>query len=251
MYMYYEARGHNGTIPIVFGHGWGRDHKDFIPVVELLGENVRVIMLDFPGFGNSPHPDAAWDTKEYARATRAFLAEELGLTRYIWVGHSFGGRVGLRLGEMPDSPVEHLFVVAGAGVKRSMTLAARVRAKWRGWSFRLRKRRARNEQELVEIEKKFGSRDYVNSRDIGMREIFIKTVEEDQAQLVSSITCRTTLIYGSRDTETPPEIGELLHRLIPHSTYLECSEFDHHTILTRGRHQLALMLREALEGIAK
>lgn len=240
--------GRKDAFPVVFGHGWGRTHQDFIPVAELLGGAAHVVMLDFPGFGKSAHPGAAWDTQDYAQATRAFLRDELGLTRFIWVGHSFGGRVGLRLAQMPDSPVAQLFIVAGAGVKRSTTLQARLRGKWRSWNFQRQKARVRNEAELIGIEKKFGSRDYVQSREMGLREIFIKTVQEDQSAQVSAIKCPTTLLYGGRDTETPPEIGKRLQGLIPGSTYLECPEFDHHTILTRGRHQLTLLLREALAG---
>lgn len=248
--MYIKTLGPKDAFPIVFGHGWGRDHQDFISVAELLSSAAYIVMLDFPGFGNSPRPSAAWGTQEYAIATRSFLEKELGITRYIWVGHSFGGRVGLRLCAMSDSPVEHLFIVAGAGVKRPDTLASRIRRTWRGWNFRRHKARARNQLELIELEKTYGSRDYVQSREIGMRDIFIETVEEDQSEMVKAITCPTTLLYGSRDTETPPDVGKMLHRLIEHSTYLECPEFDHHSILTRGRHQLALMLREALRGRA-
>lgn len=248
--MYFETRGAKDGFPIVFGHGWGRDHRDFIPVAELLGEAAHLVMLDFPGFGQSPHPGAAWDTRDYAEATRAFLAQELGLNRYIWVGHSFGGRVGLRLAAMPDSPVEQLFLIASSGIKRPVSLASRLRGKWRGWRFKRLKQRAGGDQDQIrQLEQRFGSRDYVDSRDTGMREIFIRTVQEDQSRDLAAITCPTSLIYGSRDTETPPAMGRLLHRLIAHSTYLECPELDHHTILTRGRHQVTLMLGEALEGL--
>jgi pimeloyl-ACP methyl ester carboxylesterase len=240
--------GRTDAFPIVFGHGWARDHKDFIPVAELLGETSRIVMIDFPGFGKSPHPGATWGTEEYARATREYLRNDLGIRRFIWVGHSFGGRVGLRLGEMPDSPVEQLFIVAGHGIKRPAGLVSRARSRWRGWRFKRLKSLSRTEAELIALEKKFGSRDYVHSREIGLRDIFIRTVQEDQSLLVPLIKCQTTLLYGGRDTESPPEIGRILHRLIPSSTYVECPEFDHYNILSRGRHQLALMLREAVSG---
>jgi len=247
--MNYEILGAKEGFPVVFGHGWGRDHKDFIPVAELLGDRARIIALDFPGFGKSARPEAAWDTQDYAVATRALLENELGVTRFIWVGHSFGGRVGLRLAQMPDSPVAHLFIVAGAGVPRQVPLAKRLRGKWRGWRFKRQKAAAGREEDIIALEKKFGSADYVESRNSGLRDIFIKTVQEDQSDLLGTIRCPTTLVYGERDTETPPEIGQSLHRLIPQSTYLECPEFDHHSILSRGRHQLTLMLREALQEL--
>lgn len=247
--MNYEIMGASDGFPVVFGHGWGRDHQDFIPVAELLGDAAKSILLDFPGFGKSPRPQAAWDTRDYARATREMLETELGVTRFIWVGHSFGGRVGLRLAQMADSPVAHLFVVAGAGVPRQVPLARRARGKWRGWAFKRRKAAARTEQELIALEREFGSADYVESRNSGLRDIFIKTVQEDQTGELGAIRCPTTLIYGERDTETPPEIGKRLHGLIAQSTYLECPEFDHLTILSRGRHQLTLMLRETLREL--
>ncbi len=247
--MNYEILGNKDGFPIVFGHGWGRDGRDFTPVAELLGDRARIVLLDFPGFGQSERPDAAWDTQDYADATRAFLEQELGITRFIWVGHSFGGRVGLRLAQMPDSPVAHLFVVAGAGVPRSVPLVKRLRGKWRGWNFKRLKKAAATEADLIALEQKFGSPDYVASRASGMRDIFIKTVSEDQSDGLRTITCPTSLIYGENDTETPPEVGQIIHRLIPHSVYVECPEFEHLNILSRGRHQLTLMLRDALQEL--
>ncbi len=238
--------GDEHSPPIVFGHGWGRDHKDFLPVAELVACNSRAILLDFPGFGGTPRPKAAWNTEDYAKAVKEHLIVELGLTRYYWVGHSFGGRVGLRLAAMPDSPIEQLFVIAGAGVKRPQKFSEGLKSKLRSWVFQRRKARAQTEDEIIELEKRYGSPDYIHSREIGLRDIFLKTVQEDQTNQLSKITCPTTFIYGEKDTETPPEIGQTLHQLISGSVYVECPEFDHHSILTRGRHQVATMLLEQL-----
>lgn len=237
--------GNMDSPPIVFGHGWGRDHKDFLPIAELVAHRSRAILLDFPGFGGSPRPKKAWNTVDYAKAVKKHLMEH-GLKRYYWVGHSFGGRVGLRLAAMSESPVEQLFVVAGAGVKRPQKLSDGLKRKLRSWVFQRRKAHAQTEDEIIELEKRFGSLDYVHSREIGLRDIFLKTVQEDQTKQLSTISCPTTLIYGEKDTETPPEIGQVLHQLISGSVYVECPEFDHHSILTRGRHQVATMLLEQL-----
>jgi pimeloyl-ACP methyl ester carboxylesterase len=248
--MNYEIRGAKDGFPIVFGHGWDRDLTDFIPTAELIEHRARTVLLDFPGFGKSPRPDDAWDTRDYARATRTLLADELGITRFIWVGHSFGGRVGLRLAQMPDSPVAHLVIVAGAGVKTPRPLPAQLRGKWRSWLYRRRKAQTNTDAELIALEKELGSADYVASRDTGLRDIFIKTVEEDQSDDLGAIACPTTLIYGARDTETPPAVGKMLHGLIPQSDYIECPEFDHISMLSRGRHQVVLTLRDALAKVA-
>ena len=79
-----------------------------------------------------------------------------------------------------------------------------------------------------------------------MRDIFIQTVKEDQTNDVGRIIAPTYLIYGAKDTETPPAEGRILHDRIPNSVYIECPEFDHLSVLTRGRHQIANVLKDIL-----
>lgn len=246
--MFYEKRGGNEGVPIVFAHGWGRDHKDFIPVAELVGDAAPLVLLDLHGFGETPRPKTDWTTQEYAVAIKDYLETELGIKTFMWVGHSFGGRIGMRLASMSQSPVEHLFIVAGAGVKLPQPILRRLRGKWRSWLFKRKKAVATTEAELIALEKIFGSPDYVQSRETGMRDIFVRTVQEDQTADLSRITCPTTLLYGAQDMETPPAEGKAIHNVIANSTYVECPEFDHFTILSRGRHQLTTLILETLKG---
>lgn len=246
MDIFTKEMGAKDAFPVVFGHGWARDHRDFLPIAELIAPQARVILLDFPGFGGTPHPDSAWSTEDYARAVRAHLSDAFGVGRYIWVGHSFGARVGLRLASMADSPLTHLVVIAGAGVKRPRPPIVQMRSKLRSWAFRTKKAHAKTENEIIALEKEYGSPDYVQSRELGLRDIFLKTVQEDQSDELAKIKCAATLIYGGMDTETPPVLGKIMHRLIARSTYIECPEFDHNSILSRGRHQVAVMLLELL-----
>jgi pimeloyl-ACP methyl ester carboxylesterase len=58
------------------------------------------------------------------------------------------------------------------------------------------------------------------------------------------------LVYGADDRETPPEIGERLHRLIPQSRLLVLRGFDHWNVLTEGRHQIAQRLSEFMEQVS-
>lgn len=235
--------------PVVFGHGWARDHRDFIPVAEALAPVARSYLLDLPGFGASPRPDAAWGTAEYATHLRDYIQNELGLTRYIWVGHSFGGRIGLRLG-VAGAPLDHLVIVAGAGVPRDVSVYEQMRRDVRRARFRYLRRRAKNEQEILDLEERFGSADYVQSRALGLRDIFTATISEDQSAQLGRILCPTTLIYGGKDTETPPEIGRKMADRIVGATYVECPEFDHISVLDRGRHQIALAVKSGLEARA-
>lgn len=231
---------------VIFAHGWDRRGEDFRAVAELVADRARAVLLDLPGFGDSPRPPDRWGTEDYARFLRQYIADELGYTSFIWVGHSFGGRVGLRLAAMADSPVSDLVIVAGAGLKLPQPWWEVLRGRVRSQMFRLKRRPDLGESALIALERQYGSADYVRSRETGMRDIFLETVNEDQSESVGDIRCPTTLIYGALDTEAPPVIGRMLHERIASSSYVECPAFDHSTILTRGRHQVALAVREAL-----
>lgn len=242
--------GTEGAPAVVFAHGWGRSHRDFIPVAEALAPVAQSYLLDLPGFGDSPRPEDGWGTAQYADYLQQHLRDDLGLDRYIWVGHSFGGRIGLRLGAA-QAPLDHLVIVAGAGVPRDIPRHEQIKRRARGRMFKLRKKLTRGEEALAALEARFGSVDYVHSREIGMRDIFLSTITENQSADLPSITAPTTLIYGARDTETPPEIGRKIADLVPGATYIECPQFDHISILDRGRHQIALAVKSALNEVAK
>jgi len=242
---HYIRIGTPGAPKVVFAHGWGRSHRDFIPVAEALAPSIDAYLFDLPGHGKSDRPDEAWGTVEYAEYMARYVAMDLALEDCVWVGHSFGGRIGLRLGVHSPGIMRHMVIVAGAGVPREISRMERWKRKWNGRKFQKAKAAARTEDELIALERKFGSPDYVMSRETGMRDIFVRTISEDQSADLPRIPTPTTLIYGSADTETPPEIGKKIADLVPNSTYVECPFYDHISILDRGRHQIALAIKEA------
>ena len=232
--------------PVVFGHGWGRSYRDFIPVAEALAPVAHSYLIDFPGFGDTPRPDETWGTGDYADHVLRFLQSEHGLTRFTWVGHSFGGRVGMRIAATHHEAIEHLVLVASAGVPRTRTAWQKLKGRQRGMEFKLRKAMAKGDAALLALEQQYGSVDYIHSREIGMRDIFVKTVNEDQTSALPAIKAPTTLIYGGQDVDTPVEVGETLAAGIPNSTLIVCPHYDHISILDRGRHQIALAIKEKL-----
>ncbi len=238
--------GTPGAPKVAFGHGWGRTHRDFIPVAEALAPLIDAYLFDLPGFGKSERPGDAWGTVEYADYMARHMADDLGFDLCTWVGHSLGGRIGLRLARRSPGLIERLIIVAGAGVPREISGWEKYKRKRRSNQFQKLKSQAKNEAELIELEKKFGSIDYVASRESGMRDIFTATVNEDQTNELSGIIVPTTLIYGAQDTDTPPEVGRKIAHGIPGARYVEMPFLDHISILDRGRHQIALAIKEGL-----
>jgi pimeloyl-ACP methyl ester carboxylesterase len=86
-----------GTGPetILCVHGLGGTKASFLPTVNALADDYRVVAMDLPGFGESDKPigapyDAAW----FARSVFAAM-DALGIERAHIAGNSMGGRVAI------------------------------------------------------------------------------------------------------------------------------------------------------------
>ena len=235
---------------VVFAHGWARSHHDFIPAAESLGAAARSMLVDLPGFGETPRPEGGWSTADYADHVAEFLQDKK-LGPIVWVGHSFGGRVGLRLAGRHPELLQGLVIVAGAGVPRPRSTGSRLRSSWRRSQFRLFTALAgKDQRRRANLEKSYGSPDYVQSKELGLRDIFIKAVNEDQSADLKKISTRTELLYGARDDETPVSMGKRMAELIPDSRLTVFPVFDHFSILTRGHHVIALRAKTLLGELA-
>src|SRR5512135_195565 len=83
----------SGAAELVWAHGWGHSHAALAPLAEAMRPRADSWLVDLPGFGASPLPPGAWGTADYADAMAAWI-ETLPARRRVWVGHSFGCRVG-------------------------------------------------------------------------------------------------------------------------------------------------------------
>ena len=241
MHFFTKEIGDKKSPVVIWGHGWGHSHAAFVPLAESLKNAGRHIVLDFPGFGATPKPDTDWDVQAYADATAEFIKAQ-GLKNIIWVGHSFGGRVGIRLAACYPELVDRMFLIAAAGLKRKRPLWQKLYFGARVRLFKLLKAMGFNQDKL---RARFGSRDYNNAG--AMRGILIKTISEDLTEMARKVRCPVTFVYGENDNETPPEFGERYAQLIPGAKLVVLEGQDHYSVLGDGRHQVAAMLAEFIE----
>lgn len=216
--------------PVLWAHGWARTGADFYNVADALSTRYSHHLLDLPGHGQSAKPDEDWDTSQYADAAADWIKAHIGRP-VIWVGHSFGGRVGLRLAAQHPELVKALVLVASAGLPRQRKGREHVRYVYRKNLYQLLKRLLPASRKDA-LRQRFSSADYLNAGD--MRGIFLKTIAEDQSKNAATITCPVRLFYGSADSETPPEIGQRLKALIPDAQLTVLDGATHWDILTRG-----------------
>jgi pimeloyl-ACP methyl ester carboxylesterase len=235
-------------VQLIFGHGWGQSGAAFRPLAEILRPFAASSLIDFPGFGKSSLPPETWGTAEYADAVAGWM-RTLPASKFIWIGHSFGGRVGIQLAARNPGLLAGMVLIAAAGLQRQRGLMERARMKTRVMAFKVAKRFVREGPQLDGLRARFGSADYRLAG--AMRPIFVRVVREDLTNEAKRVDCPTLLIYGTRDTETPPEMGQRLSRLIPRSELALVEGFTHLSILTDGRHQVAMKIRRFLEQIER
>jgi pimeloyl-ACP methyl ester carboxylesterase len=230
---------------LVWGHGWGHSHAALLPLAEAMRPRADSWLVDFPGFGASP-PPGAWGTEDYADAMAEWLSL-LPARRRVWVGHSFGCRVGLQLAARHPQAVEALFLIAAAGLPPQRSLAARARRLPRRLAFRMLRAMTPEGPARDRLRERYGSSDYRNAG--AMRPVLVKAVNEDLTEMARAVRVPVVLVHGGGDTESPPEIAARLHALIEGSRLHLLRGFDHWTVLTDGRHQVTHLLGELLGSL--
>ena len=237
--VFYEIRGEKG-LPVVLLHGWGCSSALMNPVAEALGQDHRVLVIDFPGFGQSQVPHSAWGVPEYAACLKKLL-EQLKWIPCAVVGHSFGCRVAAwAAAEWPEIFTQMVFTGA-AGLKKPVSEEARKKTA----EFQRKKKIALQIERIPgfktlgktledKLRKKYGSADY-NALNEDMRQTFVRVVNLDLRDRYALIRSSVLLIWGDADTETPLWMGREMEKLIPdaglvifeggsHFAYLEQKE---------------------------
>jgi pimeloyl-ACP methyl ester carboxylesterase len=240
-----EGAAPAGAPELIWAHGWGHSHASLAPLAGALRQRADSWLVDFPGFGASP-PPGPWGTTDYADAIAEWLGS-LPTRKRIWVGHSFGCRVGLQLAARHPDTVDALFLIAAAGLQPHRSLMTRARRLPRRLAFRMMRTITPEGPARDRLRERYGSADY---RAAGaMRPVLIKAVNEDLSDVARRIRMPVVLVHGEGDTESPPEIATRLHALIPGSRLHLLRGFDHLSILGDGRHQVTHLLGELLESL--
>ena len=207
----------NGAINVLLLHGWGANKDLFKPVTDILSKEneLKLISLDFPGFGKSDLPPEPWDTKDYTDFTLDF-AKKLNLNKFVLIGHSFGGRISIRIASQKPELIDKVILVDSAGIKPKRKLKYYIKV----WTFKLSKKllklfyRGKNfDEKMKTLYKKYGSEDYKNTEGV-MRQSLVKVVNEDLSDLLPKIEAPTLIMWGENDEETPIWMGQKIEKVM-------------------------------------
>jgi len=191
---------------IVLLHGWGQNIQMMEPVSNYLKANHKITIVDLPGFGLSSEPDYAYTVYDYVELLKE-LFDELKIKKPTLIGHSFGGRLSIIYASKYD--VEKIVLFGSPCVRHEYKSTKQTILKT------LKKIKILSP--LANLMKKFtGSADYKNASPI-MREVLVKTVNEDLSDCAKKIKAEALLIWGENDTAVPLEHAKELNNLLQNS----------------------------------
>ncbi|MFZ1108711.1 MAG: alpha/beta hydrolase [Rhodomicrobium sp.] len=238
--------GKTGLV-FVWAHGWGQDGRAFDGIVTSLASVGSHLILDLPGFGRADAPPSNWGTADYADAAAKVIEPLRGQGKVVWVGHSFGGRVGIQFSARHPNSLDALILVASAGLPRKRSPIEFARYTSKVYTYKTLKYIAPYLGiDPNSLRQYFGSADYKSAG--AMRSILLNVVREDLTDVAAKVACPTLLIYGEKDRDTPPEIGERLSALIKTSDLKILPDQDHYSLLGAGRHVVS---KKILEFVSK
>ena len=239
----------------VWGHGWGFNKKIFVPFVQAMRAKGASIIVNFPGWGGTPEPPENWTTVEYAELTARLIErykkDANGKDRKIfYIGHSFGGRIGLQLGGHYGHLIDAMVLLAAAGIPERRPLLVKWFMKAKVRLFKLLKPLpVMLGMDIDKLKNRFGSADYRISSPT-MRKILNNVVGENLSKEAANTSCPVLIIYGDKDSETPVEIGKILNKLIKNSQLVILRGQDHHSILTNYKHPVIRKISDFIDNVS-
>jgi pimeloyl-ACP methyl ester carboxylesterase len=244
-----EVSGASTTHHLIFLHGWGGTRESLRGIATLFEHTHRVHLIDLPGFGEAPLPPADWDTIHYTDLVQQYLLDRIQGS-VILVGHSFGGKICIRLAARHLAPVRALVLIGVPGLPQPQMSRVGVRRAGIRWLRRVLRalQPAIGARGVEWHTRRFGSRDYLAAGEL--RSIFIRIVNEDLTESAQLIPCPTLLLWGTDDSETPPWLGLRYKEIIGARATLDwLPHKDHFPFNGTGAHLCAHRMREWMKEL--
>lgn len=201
-------------------HGWGSDLKSFAALISLLKTKYRVLAIDYPGFGESDKLKTSFCVDDYCDIVVEFL-KKLNIDRVILVGHSYGGRIILKLNNRNDLPfiIEKNVLIDAAGIIDKKDIVVKIKIViyklFKKIFISLPVSSEKKDELVMKLRKKLGSSDYGLASKV-MQETLVKSVNEDLTYCLDNMK-ESLIIWGDRDTVTPVWMAKLMEERIKNS----------------------------------
>lgn len=228
--IFYNIEGEGN--PIVLLHGWGANSDSLYSLFHYFKKKYLVINIDLPGFGKSDTPNKSFDGEDYKNIILKFISN-LKLKNFTIIGHSFGGRIGIRIASENPFELKSLILIDSAGIREKKTNKQKISES----TFKILKKltlkiiKGKSQEKILDyLRNIFGSTDYKMQKGI-MRDTLVKVVNEDLTSNLKKIKIKTLIIWGEKDKELPIKHAYLMHDLIKNSKLVIIKNAGHFPFL--------------------
>lgn len=210
--IYYQKLGTGKDLIML--HGWKQDVSTFHNVSEELKKHFTLWLIDLPGFGRSENPKVDFQVEDYANIIQEFIKENK-LNKPHLLGHSLGGRIGIKLTSKNSEIINKLVLESSAGIKHEhdfLRLLSLLLAK----TFNTLIPNIGNFKNNLKRKfyKQIGS-DYNDAKEL--KKTFVNIINEDLTPDLSKIKNKTLIIGGQNDTSVPTRDQKKMYRKIDYS----------------------------------
>lgn len=182
-------------------HGWGASIELMTPIMI---EGYLNVMIDFFGHGGTPREDRELHLIDYVKSVEQLL-DYLSIRHATVVGHSFGGRVAIRLSLLRPDLVDKLVLIDSAGVRPRFSLRRATRV----LAYKLKR--------MLKLDvSRYGSTDYLALEGVD-KKTFVNIVNEHLNKYLGLIDKPTLIIWGEKDVDTPMYMANILRKRIKNS----------------------------------
>ena len=219
-------------------HGWTYTIEPRKKTIEILRDKgISVKMLHVPGLTEE-------SKKEYTIYDYMKWADREIPDGAVALGHSNGGRILLNLCAAKPDKLKYLILLDSAGIyeptlkKRLVEKAAKI---------------GKPLKKIPLIDKAFhrltGSTDYSKAPE-NMKKTLVNMIESDKDLDFSKVETKTYILWGKKDTTTPPRQGTLMYEKLPNAELKFYANWTHAPYISSPE-ELARALISLVERMKK
>lgn len=190
---------------IIILHGWGLKGDIYEDLSRLLEEKGYLVYApDLPGFGNEPLKHSNMNLDDYVDFVEKFR-EKNQILKPILIGHSFGGRIGIKYTWRYPNRVSRL-ILTGVPIIRNISLKKKIAFLFASIGSIFFERFPITFKNYLRkiLYLSIGEWDYYNAGDL--KQVFKNIVDENLISYFREIRVPILLVWGERDHLTPVSI---------------------------------------------
>lgn len=220
----------DGT-PVLLLHGYTDSWFSYSRVLPLLPRQVRAIVPDHRGHGESDSPAGSWSMADFARDLVELL-DAMEVERVTVAGHSMGGLIALHLAIAAPQRVSGLIIVSsGISVRypAAFDLATQVARLTEPIDLGFVRDFQRSTIHQP-VPSEFFTRVVMDSGRVPVhvwQSVMHAMLQEDYSERAALVRCPVRVLWGDRDAVFPRESQDALLRAMPHAEFAILPEVGH------------------------